>query len=170
MDRGGLVPDELVIEMFVARLDQPDATRGGLLDGFPRTLGQAVALDDQLRERGGDVRVAFHLDAPADLLVERLTGRLTCLGCRTVYHERFNPPLAGRSCPACRVPLTRRPDDRREVVERRVLVFQRETAPVLRHYDARGVLRRVDGGRPIEDVRASLLAVISEQDPFLLAS
>lgn len=170
MDRGALVPDELVIEMILARLDQPDAARGGLLDGFPRTLGQALALDEQLHTRGGDVRVAVYLDVPAEVLVERLAGRWTCHGCQSVYHDRFHPPLAGNVCSACRGALSQRPDDRREVVEHRVRVFERETAPVVRHYDAQGLLHRLDGHRPIEDVRTSILTALGEQDSILLAS
>ena len=170
MDRGALVPDELVVEMIMARLDQSDATRGGLLDGFPRTLGQALALDEQLHGRGGDVRIAFYLDVPPDALVERLAGRWTCPSCQSVYHERFNPPLTGNVCSGCRGALSQRPDDRREVVEHRVRVFHHETAPVVRHYDGQGLLHRLDGHRPIEDVRASILAALRENEAILLAS
>jgi adenylate kinase len=170
MDRGALVPDELVIEIIMARLDEPDATRGGLLDGFPRTLGQALALDEGLRSQGGDVRVAFYLDVPTEALVERLTGRWTCQGCQAVYHQRFNPPVAGLACSACPGALTQRPDDRRDVVEQRVRVFKRETAPVLRHYEEQGRLHRLDGHRPIEDVRASIMTALRENGAILLAS
>ena len=170
MDRGALVPDELVMEMILARLDQSDAARGGLLDGFPRTLGQALALEEQLHARGGDVRIAFYLDVPAEVLVERLAGRWICQGCQAAYHERFNPPLAGFMCSACDGTLKQRPDDRREIVEHRVGVFQRETAPVVRHYDAQGLLHRLDGHRPIEDVRASIMTALSENESVLLAS
>ena len=170
MDRGALVPDDLVIEMIMARLDRPDAARGGLLDGFPRTLKQALALDDQLHARGGDVRIAFYLDVPTAVLVERLAGRWTCHGCQSVYHERFNPPPAGFACSGCRGSLGQRSDDRREVVEQRVRVFHRETAPVVGHYDAHGRLHRLDGHRPIEDVRASILTALREKDAVALAS
>lgn len=170
MDRGALVPDELVIETIMARLDQPDAARGGLLDGFPRTLRQALALDEQLHARGGDVRIALYLDVPTEVLVERLAGRWSCHGCQSVYHERFNPPPAGLTCSACRGALSQRHDDRRDVVEHRVRVFERETAPVVRHYDAHRLLHRLDGHRPIEDVRTAILAALGETDSILLAS
>ena len=170
MNRGALVPDELVIEMFMARLDQSDAARGGLLDGFPRTLGQALALDEQLGVRGGDVRVAFYLDVPTEVLVERLAGRWTCHGCQSVFHDRFNPPLAGNVCSACRAALSQRPDDCRDIVEHRVRVFHHQTAPVVRHYDAQRVLHRLDGHRPIDDVRASILTALRDNESILLAS
>jgi adenylate kinase len=170
MDRGALVPDELVIEMIMARLDLADAARGGLLDGFPRTLRQALALDEQLHARGGDVRIALYLDVPAEMLVERLAGRWTCQACQSVYHERFNPPLAGPKCSACRGALSQRHDDRREVVAHRVRVFECETAPVVRHYDTQHLLHRLDGHRPIKDVQTSILAALSEKDSVLLAS
>jgi len=170
MDRGSLVPDALVVEMIVQRLDQPDARRGGLLDGFPRTYGQAIELDERLGERGGEVRIALHLDVPPRALVERLAGRWTCQRCQSVYHERFNPPRPDFTCAVCRGVLIQRADDRREIVERRVRIFQRETVPAIRHYETQGILRLIDGDRPIDGVRASLLATLADVESFELAS
>jgi adenylate kinase len=160
MDRGELVPDALVIDMVMDRLDRRDATRGALLDGFPRTLAQAEALDRTLAERGGVVRAAIYLDVPKSTLIERLAGRWMCRVCQTTYHERFNPPAQQGVCTACGGELYQRPDDRREVVENRVEVYLRETLPLIDYYRARGVLQTIDGDRPIEEVRARLCAAL----------
>src|SRR5919197_86838 len=145
MDRGDLVPDELVVEMVMERLDEADAGRGVLLDGFPRTLAQARALDRRLKARGAAVRSAVYLDVPKEVLVGRLAGRRICHDCQATYHEVFNPSPTGSSCEVCGGELYQRPDDRREVVENRVQVYLRETRPVIKHYDSLGVLHRVDG-------------------------
>ena len=160
MDRGDLVPDDLVIDMVMERLARSDAERGALLDGFPRTAGQALALDSSLRARGRAVQVALYLDVPEEALVERLAGRWICSGCQATYHERFSPPPVGGACSACGGELYQRPDDRREVVENRVEVYLRETLPVIEHYAARGVLHRVDGSRSVEEVRAALCVAL----------
>lgn len=158
MDRGELVPDDLVIAIVMDRLDLPDASRGALLDGFPRTLAQAAGLDARLAERGCRVRAALYLDVPPATLVDRLAGRWVCPTCQATYHEQFNPSPLGGHCGQCGGVLHQRPDDRREVVQNRVDVYLRETVPVIQHYEALGVLRRIDGDQPIERIRASLLA------------
>ncbi len=157
MDRGDLVPDDLVVDMVVERLDEPDAAGGVLLDGFPRTLAQARALDERLAAKGGRVRAALYLEVPRASLVERLAGRWLCRDCQASYHERFNPPTRPGTCDACGGTLYQRPDDRREVVEKRVSVYFEQTVPVVEYYAARGVLRRVDGDRAIAAVRTDLL-------------
>jgi len=156
MDRGDLVPDDLVVDMIVQRLNAPDAVRGALLDGFPRTLGQSAALEDRLIERGGRVRNAIYVEVPAKVLVERLAGRWMCRTCQTTYHEEFNPPSAPGTCDSCSGELYQRPDDRRDVVANRVNVYLRDTLPVVNCYEQRGLLRRIDGNRPIAVVRTAL--------------
>jgi adenylate kinase len=156
MDRGDLVPDQLVVDMVMERLDQPDAFRGALLDGFPRTVSQAETLDRGLADRGTAVRAAIYLQVPKDTLIARLGGRWICGQCQATYHERFNPPTVPGICNECGGTLSQRPDDRHEVVENRVEVYLRETLPVIEHYERRGVVRSVDGDRPIELVRTSL--------------
>ncbi|MDQ3812125.1 MAG: adenylate kinase [Chloroflexota bacterium] len=156
MDRGDLVPDDLVVEMILERLSRPDAERGALLDGFPRTLAQAEALDSRLAERGGRVRAAVYVDVPTDVLIERLAGRWMCRSCQASFHQRFNPPARARVCDGCGGELYQRPDDRPEVVANRVNVYLRDTLPLVERYQSRGILRRVDGNRPIETVRTSL--------------
>jgi adenylate kinase len=156
MDRGDLVPDTLVIDMIAERLERGDATRGALLDGFPRTVAQAEALEARLADRGDTVGAALYLEVPRTALVERLAGRWMCGACQATYHERFNPPAANNLCSACEEPLYQRPDDQREVVENRVEVYLRETLPVVEHYRARGVLHAIDGDRSIDAVRMRL--------------
>lgn len=160
MDRGDLVPDQLVIDMVVDRLERSDAERGALLDGFPRTRSQAEALDATLEQRGGSIRAALYLEVPKDTLIARLAGRWICGTCQNTYHERFSPPLVDGVCDECGGTLSQRPDDRVEVVERRVEVYLRETVPVIEHYTARGGLHRVNGDRAIEQVRAGLCAAL----------
>jgi len=156
MDRGDLVPDTLVIDMIAERLEREDATRGALLDGFPRTVAQAEALEVRLADRGDTVGAVLYLEVPRTALVERLAGRWMCGACQATYHERFNPPTADNICNICEEPLYQRPDDRREVVENRVEVYLRETLPVVEHYKSRGVLHALDGDRSIDAVRTRL--------------
>ncbi|MBV8716164.1 MAG: adenylate kinase [Chloroflexi bacterium] len=165
MDRGDLVPDVLVVDMIVDRLNERDAARGALLDGFPRTVAQAQALDDRLRRRGGHVRCAIYVDVPTDVLVERLAGRWLCKTCQASYHEIFNPPASDGVCDRCDGELYQRPDDKRAVVSNRVAVYLRDTLPVVERYARQGVLQRVDGNQSIEAVKAALLQAISEDEP-----
>jgi adenylate kinase len=156
MDRGDLVPDDLVVEMIVHRLDEPDATAGALLDGFPRTVAQAEALEARLARRGGVITTAIYVDVPEDVLVERLAGRWMCRGCQASFHELFNPPAIKEVCDSCGGELYERADDKREVIAKRVGVYLRDTLPVVKRYEARGILRRVDGNRSIGRVRVAL--------------
>jgi adenylate kinase len=156
MDRGDLVPDALVIDMIVGRLERADAARGALLDGFPRTVAQAQALDARLADQGDAVDAALYLDVPRDVLVERLAGRWLCNTCQTTYHVQFNPPAAPNVCDHDGGPLYQRADDQRDVVANRVEVYLRETLPVIDYYRTRGVLHAVDGDRAIDRVRAEL--------------
>jgi adenylate kinase len=164
MDRGDLVPDELVVDIIVERLDMPDATLGALLDGFPRTVAQADALDCRLKERGGAVRVAVYVDVPTEVLVERLAGRWMCRRCYTTFHEVFNPPAAAAACDTCGGELYQRADDKREVVANRVAVYLRETLPVVEHYERRGILKRIDGAQPIQAVKDALRQILQADE------
>jgi adenylate kinase len=167
MDRGDLVPDDLVVDIIIDRLDQPDATAGALLDGFPRTLAQAEALEARLRQRDGRVRRAIYVDVPTPVLVERLAGRWLCRDCQTSYHEIFHPPARPGVCDRCRGELYQRTDDKREVVANRVSVYLRDTLPVVQHYDRLGLLQRIDGNQTIETVKVALLQAIDEDEPIL---
>jgi adenylate kinase len=156
MDRGDLVPDELVTTMIMARLEQPDAAHGALLDGFPRTRAQALLLDEGVRKKAATVRAALYLDVPLDVLVERLAGRWMCGVCQATYHERFRPGAVSGACKTCAGELYQRTDDRPDVVANRVAVYLRETRPVLAHYAELGVYRAIAGDRAVEAVRADL--------------
>jgi adenylate kinase len=160
MEQGELVPDDLVVDMIMDRLSQPDADGGALLDGFPRTAAQAEALERRLQQHSGGVRAAFYVEVPTEVLVERLGGRLMCSDCQASHHERFAPPTRAGICDTCGGTLYQRSDDTREVVGHRVEVFVRDTMPVVRYYDVRSKLVRLDGNRPIQSVCGALLAAV----------
>lgn len=164
MDRGDLVPDALVVDMILDRLSEPDAVRGALLDGFPRTIAQADALERRLARRGGQVRRAFYLDVPNEVLVERLAGRWLCRACQASYHALFNPSRRPGACDDCGGELYQRTDDKREVVAQRVAVYLRDTLPVVERYARKHILQRIDGDQPIALVQAALAAVIDEDE------
>lgn len=154
MDAGQLVPDTVVIDMLFERVSKPDCRSGYLLDGFPRTVAQALALDQRIQ--AADVR-ALSLEVADAALLERLTGRHTCRSCGNVHHERFSPPKSAGVCDRCGGELYQRPDDTREVVERRLAVYREQTAPVERHYSERGKRTAVAGDRPPDQVFQALL-------------
>jgi adenylate kinase len=162
MDRGELVPDAVTIAMLRERLDRPDAAAGSLLDGFPRTTEQARALDDALAERGQAVDAALLIDVPPDEVRARLGGRWTCPADGAVYHETNNPPAAAGVCDRCAAALTQRDDDTPAAIDRRLDVYERQTAPLIAFYAAAGRLIRVDGARAPADVSADLLAALPE--------
>jgi adenylate kinase len=156
MDRGDLVPDQLVVDMVMDRLERPDAQSGALLDGFPRTRAQAQALDSSLAERSSEVRIALYLEVPTDVLVQRLAGRWLCPSCQATYPGGLDaPPNRGR-CVGCGDQLYQRPDDRPTVVQNRIEVYLRETRPVIDHYTESGLVTRIDGVGSIEAVRCVL--------------
>ncbi len=164
MDRGELVPDEVTIAMIRERLAQPDCRSGALLDGFPRTVVQAEALDTLLAEFGGKVgRVPF-ITASETTLVERLSGRWTCKAQGHVFHEKNNPPKRAGVCDFDGSELYQREDDRAETVRRRIQVYFQQTAPLIEYYRQRGLLVELDGAQPIEKVTSDLLAALAIED------
>lgn len=167
MDRGDLVPDALVVDMIVDRLNKADASRGALLDGFPRTLPQAEALDQRLRSQSATIHRAIYIDVPTDVLVERLAGRWLCKVCQSTYHELFNPPSRSGVCDRCEGELYQRSDDKREVVANRVAVYLRDTLPVVERYERQGVLQVVNGNQSIETVKAALVHAVGEDEAVL---
>ena len=160
MDAGQLVPDGVTIRMLEERLGRPDATGGAILDGFPRTAVQAVALDHFLESRGARVDAALLIDVPAQDLVERLSGRLVCQAGGHSYHVRFNPPRADRICDVDGSPLIQRADDAPETIRARLAGTLDDLNAVVAHYRATGALRVVDGRQPITDVSAGLVAAL----------
>lgn len=162
MDRGQLVPDDITIRTLLERLDEPDAAGGAILDGFPRTRAQAEALDAALAERGAKVDRALLIEVPAEDLIRRMAGRWICEQSGHVYHETANPPRVPGRCDIDGSPLVQRADDEVDTVRARFAKQLGALADVIDYYRARGILRSVDGRRPIRDVTSSLLA---ELDP-----
>ncbi len=160
MSRGELVPDNIVIDMIVDRLAAPDAERGVLLDGFPRTLAQAEALDEALDLKGRRVNAALYINVPPEVLLDRLAGRLTCRNCGAVYHEKYNPPRVPGVCDVCGGELYQREDDRRETAGKRLQVYFEQTLPIIEYYRRRKILCEVNGDQPIEQVTHDLLACL----------
>jgi adenylate kinase len=157
MDRGELVPDDVVIRILEARLDQRDAAAGAILDGFPRTAVQARALDEFLARRGTAVDAALAIDVPADRLVERLSGRRICEANGHPYHLTLNPPRTPGVCDEDGSPLIQRPDDQPETIRARLASQLGDLNEVIDHYRSSGVLRTIDGDKDIEAVTTELL-------------
>jgi adenylate kinase len=160
MDRGELVPDEVTVGMLLERLGQPDAARGVILDGFPRTRSQAESLDRALADRGAAVEAALLVDVPSDELLARLTGRWLCEAAGHTYHETAYPPRVPGTCDICGSRLIQRDDDRPEIVQARLEKQLGALGEVVEHYRAAGVLQSVDGRRPIAAVTNDLLDCI----------
>ncbi len=160
MERGRLVPDDITVRMLLARLDQPDAQEGVILDGFPRTAAQAEALDAALAEHGARVDYALEIDVPADELVRRMSGRWICEANGHVYNATTHPPAVPGVCDLDGSRLIQREDDRVETVRARLDQQLGALREVSRHYRDQGVLRSVDGRRSIDEVAADLLALV----------
>ncbi len=157
MERGELVPDETTIAMFMAELARPEAARGAILDGFPRTVGQAHALDATLAEQGERIRSVIYIEVPTEVLVRRVAGRWTCPTCATTYHEDNDPPREPGRWDNDGELLRQRDDDRPEVVRARL---ERQVPPMLEvveHYERVGIVDRIDGQMPINAVTAAIL-------------
>jgi adenylate kinase len=160
MERGELVPDEITIGMFMEELARPRAAQGAILDGFPRTVGQARALDDTLASQGERIRRVVYIEVPTDVLVRRVAGRWTCPQCGTPYHEDSDPPREPGICDRDGTALRQRDDDRPEVVRARL---ERQVPPMLEvvdHYERAGIVDRLDGRQPIEAVTEAILSGI----------
>ena len=163
MDRGDLIPDDMIIEMIDARLDEPDCRNGAIFDGFPRTSGQAAALDDMLERKNLPLRAVIEMTVDEDALVERITGRYSCENCGAGYHDAFQRPAVEGVCDACgHTSFKRRPDDNAQTVRDRLTVYRRDTAPIIPHYEAQGLIQRVDGMADIDDVRAAIAAIMDD--------
>jgi adenylate kinase len=152
-DAGQLVPDDIIIQMIADRIGQPDCARGFILDGFPRTVPQAEALDAMLAERGQALNHVILLEVDEAALVDRIAGRFTCQGCGASFHERYRRPQVEGVCDVCGgTDLVHRADDRPEAVKTRFEVYRRQTEPILPYYRARGILRTVNGMADIDEV------------------
>ena len=160
MEKGVLVPDDVTVRMVEERLSRPDCAGGAILDGFPRNLDQARALDDLLAKMGQKVTLALYVKVDREDLIARLTGRRVCKSCQAAYHVLFNPPAKEGVCDECGGELYQRADDSRETVEKRLEVYFDQTAPLIDYYREKGVLAEVDGGRSIPEVQEQILKLV----------
>ncbi|WP_438313537.1 adenylate kinase [Sporosarcina sp. FA9] len=164
MDQGALVPDEVTIGIVRERLSKPDCDNGFLLDGFPRTVPQAAALDELLSEMGRRIEHVLNIQADKDELVARLTGRRICKVCGTSYHLQFNPPKVEGKCDKDDGELYQRADDNPETVTNRLEVNMTQTAPLLSYYDGKGILVNINGQQNIDIVFKELDAILQKGD------
>ncbi len=161
MDRGELVSDEIVSELIDAELAAMGPDTGAIFDGYPRTEAQAEILDQLLEKHGRALDHVIELDVDEDALVERITGRFTCANCGAGYHDTFQQPTVEGVCDKCgSTEFKRRPDDNEETVRTRMQEYRAKTAPILPGYEARGIVRRVDGMADIDAVAASIDAIL----------
>jgi len=161
MDRGQLVPDQVVIEIIEQRIAKPDCRSGFILDGFPRTLAQAAALDALLEAHGKKLDVVIEIRVDDGVLIERIAGRFTCAKCGEGYHDRFKRPAREGVCDKCgATEFVRRADDNAETVKTRLIAYYRETAPLIGYYFAKGKLETVDGMASIDEVGRQIEEVL----------
>ncbi len=156
MERGELVPDRVTVEMVIERITQPDCQDGVILDGFPRTLTQAEALDEALRQQGMAVTVAPLIQVSDEEVIRRITARRVCQDCGAVYNLVFEPPQEEGVCDVCGGDLYQREDDDRETVRHRLYTYYKETSPLIGYYFAQGLLVEIDGEQPMADVEQDL--------------
>jgi len=162
MDSGALVPDDIVIEAIEARIAAPEAENGVILDGFPRTVPQAQALDAMLAEHGRKLDHVILMEVDEAVLTDRLAGRFSCRTCGASYHERYHRPAKEGPCDNCgTTDFVHRPDDRPEAVATRFEVYHRQTAPILPYYRDRGILHTVDGMGEIDEVTRAIEAILA---------
>jgi adenylate kinase len=152
MDRGALVPDEVVIGIIEERLRKPDCARGYILDGFPRTLPQAEALARALTSLHSSMDRVLSVDVPEEDLVKRLTGRRVCRGCGNMYHVDTSPPRKPGRCDTCGDSLYQRDDDKEETIRHRLRVYKEQTQPLIAYYERLGLLERIDGRGTVEEI------------------
>jgi adenylate kinase len=161
MDAGELVPDDVICRVIMERVDSPDAEDGFLLDGFPRTTGQAETLESALGGRGRRLTAALLIDAPDEEVIRRLSGRRICVKSQHLYHVEFDPPKREGVCDQDGSRLVQRDDDKPETVKKRLTVYHEQTKPLVEHYEGSGILRRVDGTRPPGEVHDHLRAAVA---------
>lgn len=161
MDAGELVPDEVVVAIVAERLAQPDCTKGFLLDGFPRTVAQAEALDGILGQTGKSIHRVVYFDVSEAAVVERLSGRRMCRGCNANYHVKYIPPKAPGVCDKCGGELYQRDDDQEQTIRERLRVYQASTAPLIEYYQSKGALARIPSDRSVEDIRDAVMQALT---------
>lgn len=162
MDQGLLVPDELTCDLVVDRIQQPDAANGYVLDGFPRTIPQAEALEQALKALGEKLDYAIEVDVPDENIVKRMSGRRACVHCGATYHIVHAPTKVENICDVCGGELILRDDDKPETVTKRLTVYHNQTKPLIDYYKEEGILATVDGTADLEDVFKAVVAILGE--------
>ena len=162
MDKGELVPDELVVDLVVDRIKADDCTNGYVLDGFPRTIPQAEALDAALAAINDKVDYAINVEVPDENIINRMSGRRACVACGATYHIVHIPTKVDGVCDKCGAELILRDDDKPETVKNRLNVYHEQTQPLIDYYTAKNVLHEVDGTKAMEDVFSSIVSILGE--------
>lgn len=160
MDQGLLVPDELVVDLVVDRVQQSDCQKGYVLDGFPRTIPQAESLDAALEKLGEKVDFAINVEVPDENIISRMSGRRACVGCGATYHIKYNPTKSEGICDACGQELILRDDDKPETVKNRLDVYHNQTQPLIDFYSNQGILKEVDGTVDMDEVFNAIVAIL----------
>lgn len=160
MDKGELVPDELVVDLIMDRFKEADCANGYVLDGFPRTIPQAEALDKALSANGESVDYAVNVEVPDENIINRMSGRRACVGCGATYHIQFNPTKVEGICDACGEKLILRDDDKPETVKNRLSVYHEQTQPLIDYYKNQGILKSVDGTQPMDEVFKAIVTIL----------
>ena len=160
MDQGLLVPDELVVDLVVDRVAQEDAKNGYVLDGFPRTIPQAEALDEALEKINDKVDYAIDVDVPDSNIINRMAGRRACVSCGGTYHIKYNPTKTEGICDACGGQLILRDDDKPETVEKRLNVYHEQTQPLIEYYTKKSILKSVDGTKDMDEVFNNIVKIL----------
>ncbi len=160
MDQGLLVPDELVVDLVVDRLKQADCEKGCILDGFPRTIPQAEALDAALNNDNDSVDFAIDIEVPDQAIIDRMSGRRACVNCGMTYHMQYMPPKTEGKCDKCGSDLILRDDDKPETVKKRLDVYHEQTQPLIDYYKKQGCLREVDGTKTMDEVASAIIEIL----------
>ncbi|MBR4514684.1 MAG: adenylate kinase [Lachnospiraceae bacterium] len=160
MDKGELVPDELVVDLIMDRFKEDDAKNGYVLDGFPRTIPQAEALDKALSAAGEDIDFAINVEVPDENIINRMSGRRACVGCGATYHIKYNAPKVEGICDTCGKELILRDDDKPETVKNRLEVYHNQTQPLIDYYEKKGKLKEVDGTVDMNDVFNAIVDIL----------
>ena len=162
MDQGQLVPDELTVKILLDRVAQDDCKNGYVLDGFPRTIPQANVLDEALNKLGEKIDFAVNVDVPDENIIRRMGGRRACVSCGATYHIEHVPPKTEGICDRCNSELILRDDDKPETVKNRLEIYHEQTQPLIEFYEAKGVLKNVDGTVDMNDVFAAIVSILGE--------